>query len=66
VSIPAVVRNKALAVGAARWLEELPGLITSLERDWRITVGRPFPDATEAPAHQDRAAARQLRDAGHR
>ena len=43
-----MVRNKALAVGAARWLEELPGLITSLERDWRITVGRPFPDATEA------------------
>ncbi len=40
--------NKALAAGAARWLDELPGLIASLERDWRITVGRPFPDATEA------------------
>jgi streptomycin 6-kinase len=43
-----VVRNKALAAGAARWLDELPGLIASLERDWRIAVGRPFPDATEA------------------
>ena len=43
-----MVRNKALAAGAARWLGELPGLIASLERDWRITVGRPYPDATEA------------------
>jgi streptomycin 6-kinase len=48
VSVPAVVRNKALAAGAARWLDDLPGLIASLERDWQITVGRPFPDATEA------------------
>jgi streptomycin 6-kinase len=48
VDIPAVVRNKALAAGAGSWLDELPGLIASLERDWRITVGRPFPDATEA------------------
>ena len=43
-----MVRNKALAAGAARWLDDLPGLIASLERDWRIAVGRPFPDATEA------------------
>jgi streptomycin 6-kinase len=48
VSVPAVVRNKALAAGAARWLDDLPRLIASLERDWQITVGRPFPDATEA------------------
>jgi streptomycin 6-kinase len=48
VQVPAVVRNKALAAGAARWLGELPGLIASLEQDWRITVGRPYPDATEA------------------
>ncbi len=43
-----MVRNKALAAGAARWLDDLPGLVAGLERDWRITVGRPFPDATEA------------------
>ena len=43
-----VVRNKALAAGAARWLDELPGLIAGLERDWGITVGPPYPDATEA------------------
>ena len=70
-----MVRNKALAAGAAAWLDELPGLIASLERDWQITVGRPFPDATEAfvaeavPAagpSSDRAAAGRPRDAGHR
>ncbi len=43
-----MVRNKALAAGAARWLDDLPGLVAGLERDWRITVGQPFPDATEA------------------
>ena len=46
--MPAVVRNKALAVGATRWLDELPALIASLEREWHIVVGRPFADATEA------------------
>jgi streptomycin 6-kinase len=40
VSIPDVVRNRALAAGAARWLDDLPGLIASLERDWQITVGQ--------------------------
>jgi streptomycin 6-kinase len=43
-----VVRNKALAAGAVGWLDELPGLIASLERDWGITIGPPYPDATEA------------------
>jgi streptomycin 6-kinase len=48
VLVPEVVRNKALAAGAAAWLDELPGLIEDLERDWGITVGRPFTGATEA------------------
>ena len=46
--VPEVVRSKALAAGAAAWLDELPSLVTALERDWDITAGRPFPDATEA------------------
>jgi streptomycin 6-kinase len=46
--IPATVRRKALAVGAARWLDDLTSLVTGLERDWSITVGRPYDDATEA------------------
>ncbi len=55
-----MIRNKAQVAGAGRWLDELPGLIASLERDWRITVGRPFPYATEAFV----AEARPSADAG--
>jgi hypothetical protein len=32
VDIPAVVRNKALAAGAAGWLDDLPRLIASLDQ----------------------------------
>lgn len=48
MDISTVLRNKALANGAAGWIDELPGLIAGLERDWSITVGRQFSDATEA------------------
>ena len=48
LDIPAIVRNKALAADAGWWLDELPGLITSLERAWSLRVGDPFGDATEA------------------
>jgi streptomycin 6-kinase len=48
IRVPAVVRNKALVVGADRWLVDLPSLVERLEREWSITVGRPFEDATEA------------------
>ncbi len=42
------MREKALAAGAARWLDALPELVEGLERDWSIRVGRPYPDSTEA------------------
>jgi len=42
------VRSKALAAGAEQWLNDLPGLIADLERDWSISVGRPYGDPTEA------------------
>jgi streptomycin 6-kinase len=42
------VRNKALAAGAEGWLDELPELIAGLGREWSITVGRSYPDPTEA------------------
>jgi streptomycin 6-kinase len=48
VEVPPVVREKALAVGAGAWLDELPSLVGSLEADWQITVGRTFRDSTEA------------------
>jgi streptomycin 6-kinase len=46
--VGAVVRNKALAAGAADWIDGLPELVAGLERDWRITVGRRYDDSTEA------------------
>ena len=46
--VPAVVREKAAAFGADAWLDALPALVAGLERDWKITVGEPYPDSTEA------------------
>jgi len=46
--VPEVVRSNALAVGAEGWLRDLPGLVGGLAREWAITVGDPFEDATEA------------------
>jgi streptomycin 6-kinase len=46
--VPEVVRKKALAAGAASWLDRLPSLVVELERDWSIAVGRPYSGGTEA------------------
>ena len=43
-----MVRAKALAVGADAWLDALPLLVRTLEGEWRIAVGRAYPEATEA------------------
>ena len=48
IEIPSVVREKALAVGASAWIDELPLLIASIEADWGIRVGRAYRDSTEA------------------
>jgi streptomycin 6-kinase len=48
VEVPPVVRNKAVACGAADWLDALPGLVADLERRWSLRVGAAYPDATEA------------------
>jgi streptomycin 6-kinase len=48
IELPAVVRAKAAAVGAAGWVEGLPALVADLEREWGVTVGAAFADATEA------------------
>jgi streptomycin 6-kinase len=48
IDVPEAVRVKAELAGAHGWLAGLPGLIADLERDWALTVGRPFRDATEA------------------
>jgi streptomycin 6-kinase len=46
--VPSVVRSKARVAGALQWLSDLPDLVASIERDWSITVGRPYETATEA------------------
>ena len=46
--VPEVVRQKALGVGAASWLDDLPSLVASLEREWSIAVGDAYTDSTEA------------------
>ena len=48
IDVPAVVRKKAVAVGAAQWLDDLQHLVEGLERDWNMRIGRVFPDASEA------------------
>lgn len=48
IVIPPAVRRKALLADARSWLEELPALVSQLEELWSITVGPPFPGATEA------------------
>jgi streptomycin 6-kinase len=48
IHVPEVVRQKAFAVGAGPWLDELPLLVASTEREWGIAVGEAYSDSTEA------------------
>jgi streptomycin 6-kinase len=48
VEVPQTVRAFARAAGADGWLAGLPELVGGLERDWRLTVGPAYEDATEA------------------
>jgi streptomycin 6-kinase len=48
IEVTAPVAAKARAVGAARWLAELPDLVGGLAHDWSLELGPAYPDATEA------------------
>jgi streptomycin 6-kinase len=48
IQVPEVVRQKAFAVGADRWLDDLPLLVARLEQAWGIAVGAAYSDSTEA------------------
>jgi streptomycin 6-kinase len=48
IRVPEVVRQKALAVDAGLWLDDLPLLVASVEQDWGIAVGDAYSDSTEA------------------
>lgn len=48
IDIPAAVRAKARERGATAWLGTLPGTIADLSREWSVTLGPAYADATEA------------------
>ncbi|MCA2212176.1 aminoglycoside phosphotransferase family protein [Jidongwangia harbinensis] len=48
LTVPPAVAAKARVAGSGGWLTGLPGLVAELSREWGVTVGRAFPDATEA------------------
>jgi streptomycin 6-kinase len=48
VQLSEVVRNRAVSEGQTAWLEELPDIVESLERDWSFEIGRTFEEGTEA------------------
>ena len=58
VEVPATVQALARGTGADDWLAGLPDLVGRLERDWRITIGPAYPDATEAFVAPGRARGR--------
>ena len=54
--VPEPVRAKAIAAGATKWLADLPALVAELRRQWSLTLGPVYPDATEAYVAQARLA----------
>jgi streptomycin 6-kinase len=46
--VPDPVQRKAVAVGATRWLDDLPALVGKLVHDWDITLGRVYTGGTQA------------------
>jgi streptomycin 6-kinase len=48
LDVPDTVRRKAAVHGAGDWLSGLPDLVADLAREWSLTVGPTYADATEA------------------
>lgn len=50
LDVPALVRQRALANGAAgrRWLDDLPEVVAALAERWGLDVGQPFTGGTAA------------------
>jgi len=48
IQVPEVVRQKAFAVGADAWLDDLPQLVARMELEWGIAAGAAYGDSTEA------------------
>lgn len=47
-AIPEIVKNKARAVGAEAWLDDVPRLIAEIEEEWAVSVGPTLTGGTEA------------------
>ena len=56
IELSDVLRNKAVSVGAAHWVDELREIVESLEDDWGIEVGPQFDEGTEAFVAEARSA----------
>lgn len=48
VDVPAIVRNKARAIGDDAWLEQLDVLVADLAQTWDLTLGATIEGGTEA------------------
>lgn len=48
IELPAVVRNRATAVGAQWWIDGIDDLVAALADDWDFALGRSFDEGTEA------------------
>ena len=45
-----------MAAGAAVWLDDLPAIVASLERDWAITAGQTLSGGTDSYVAEVKAA----------
>ncbi|WP_427895785.1 aminoglycoside phosphotransferase family protein [Kribbella sp. GL6] len=48
IDVPEAVLSKVRAAGVEGWLERLPEVVSGLEDEWAITVGRPYSGGSEA------------------
>jgi streptomycin 6-kinase len=48
LEIPDQVRQKVIADGNDSWLDELPGVVDALAREWSLTIGSSLPGGHEA------------------
>lgn len=48
IEIPEAVRSRAAVNGIETWLDDVPEIVASLERDWELRVGAIFTSGSEA------------------
>ncbi|OAI41495.1 hypothetical protein AYO38_03570 [bacterium SCGC AG-212-C10] len=48
MTLPTVVRDRAVASGETAWIDEFPALVRQLESEWGFTTGRSYSGGSEA------------------